>query len=55
MTEIKKLFKALTSDPAKKHKDIKFTLGEQATDVEEIARQCREAIEQDRKGLLKHY
>jgi hypothetical protein len=53
MSEVKKLFDVLSSDKTKTHKDIKFFLGEQGTDVEEIARQCRLAIEQDNHGVLK--
>lgn len=53
MSEVKKLFDALSSDKAKKHQDLKFFLGEQGKDVEEIALQCRLAIEQDQNSLLK--
>ena len=51
MSEVQKLFDALSSDKTKKHTDLKFFLGENFGSVENIARECRTAIEQDQKVL----
>ena len=53
MSEVSKLFDALSSDTSKKHVDLKFFLGDESVCVDVIARECRRAIEQDQAGALK--
>jgi hypothetical protein len=50
MSEVENLFNALSSDQTKKHKDLKFFLGENPGTVDAIARECRLAIEADQQA-----